>query len=559
MNISFPLRCFLTLILLWSAGAFSQRHLGARPTDSGGPLLPEQAGYNVTFYDLKIAVFPDSKTISGEVTVHANIVHPLEWFVLDLDSFLTVQQVRLQEGKHALPLKFRHENGQIWAHLKRSRQPGERVAITVQYGGAPRVAPRPPWVGGFSWSQTADGQPWIATSNQSDGADLWWPCKDHPSDEPDSLALHITVPKSLTVASNGRLRRISTGPDDTATYHWFVSTPINNYGVALNIAPYKTITGGYQSVSGMEIPVTYWVLPENYDKGKILFKQILEHLAFYEKLLGPYPFRADKYGVAETPFLGMEHQTIIAYGANYSNAPHGYDILHHHELGHEWWGNLVTALDWRDFWLHEGLCSYMHPLYLEHLRGREAYLQALAGSRLRMRNERAVAPRHSETTVERYFVPPDYLESDGDVFNKGVWVLHTLRYLIGEEHFFTLLRRMAYPDPALEQVTDGRQCRFATTDDFLALAEAISGQQLDWFFEVYLRQPELPRLNAKREGKQLHLAWETPGELPFSLPVEVKISDNVRRIDMPGGKGTVEIGDAGEFTIDPNKWLLMEE
>jgi aminopeptidase N len=562
---------FLIAILLLTLflPLHAQRHLGVRPTESGGPLMPEQAAYDITFYDLALQIFPGDSSINGRLTAQAVIVHPLEWFVLDLDTVFTVTGVKWLRfpGKESVPpperpemtdLKFEHRGGKLWSHLNGCRQPGENITLQVEYRGRPRVAPRPPWVGGFTWAKTANGPPWIATSVQSDGADLWWPCKDHPSDEPDSMALHFTVPEPLVVASNGRLRGVTENENNTRTYHWFVSTPINNYGVALNAAPYRTIEGTYQSVTGEKIPVTYWVLPENYEKGLKLFPQFSEHLAFYEKLLGPYPFRGDKYGVAETPFLGMEHQTIIAYGADYSNEPHGYDLLHHHELGHEWWGNLVTALDWRDFWLHEGLCSYMHPLYSEQLGGREAYLRALLERRGHIRNIQPVAPREARTTTQMYFAAPAYIESDGDIFNKGIWILHALRYLIGDAAFFNSLRGMAYPMPELEKVSDGSQCRFATTDDFLRITEEISGMELDWFFEVYVRQPELPQLIVRQEAGSLQLQWETADGLSFPMPVEVKIAGKTQRVEMSNGHASLVLPQAGGFEIDPNRWLLMD-
>ena len=548
------------LILIFSMMSVNaQRDLGYRPTDSGGPLLPEQAAYDVTFYDLDMAIFPDEQSIKANLTVTANIVHPLEWFVLHLDMAYMVSAVELIDSDKATPVNFSHREGQVWSHLRPSKQPGEAVAIKVTYHGKPPVAKAPPWVGGFTWDKTASGQHWFATSCQNDGADLWWPCKDHPSDEPDSMALSFTVPKPLVAASNGKLRGVTENQDGARTYNWFVSTPINNYGVALNVAPYRTIEETYTSIAGETIPVTYWVLPENVEKGKVLMKEILQHLAYFEKMLGPYPFRADKYGVAETPFLGMEHQTIIAYGNNYRSGPWGYDILHHHELGHEWWGTLVTALDWRDFWLHEGLCSYMHPLYMEHLQGREAYLNALQGSRSRIKNDKPVAPRTSHTTTEIYFTAPDYTSTHGGIFNKGVWVLHTLRYLIGDDAFFKSLRRMAYPTPEMETMIDGRQCRFATTDDFVALVESISGMKLGWFFEVYIRQPILPRLVKHVRENALVLRWETPENLPFPLPVEVEIAGKVQRIAMGNGENSLKLPAGARYKIDPNQWLLMEQ
>ena len=206
------------------------------------------------------------------------------------------------------------------------------------------------------------------------------------------MTLRITVPQPLIVASNGRLIEVLENEDGTQTFHWHTSFPISNYNVALNIAPYETITGDYTSVAGDTIPVTYWVLPENKSKGDVLFLEILEHLNFYERTLGPYPFRAEKYGIAETPHLGMEHQSIIAYGNKYRGGPHGYDWLHHHELGHEWWGNLVTVPDWRHFWIHEGLCTYMQNLYAEEREGTMAYHHAMYANRQRVDNENPMVP-----------------------------------------------------------------------------------------------------------------------------------------------------------------------
>ncbi|BBM72085.1 M1 family metallopeptidase [Rhodothermus marinus] len=550
------------LVLLAAQTACAQRQLGARVTNhSGGPLLPEQAAYDVTFYELALRVEPDARRIDGTLTVQARVVHPLIWFVLDLDTVLTVRRIEEQVAGRWVPRTFEHRpDGRIWTHLAHTRQPGRQVVLRVHYGGVPREAPYPPWIGGFTWARTVDGRPWIATSNQGEGADLWWPCKDHPSDEPDSMALHITVPEPLVVASNGRLRRVERHADGTRTYHWFVSTPINNYGVALNIAPYRTVDTTYVSVAGDTIPVTFWVLPERAADARRMLPEFLDHLAFYERRLGPYPFRADKYGIAHTPFLGMEHQTIIAYGSDFSDRPYGYDWLHHHELGHEWWGNLVTAYDWKDFWLHEGFCTYMQALYAEERFGPEAYRAELMRYRSAIRNRRPIAPRTSKTTTEMYFADPATGQTDNDIYYKGAWVLHTLRYLIGDAAFFRALRRMAYPDPALERVVDGRQCRFATTDDFATLVEEITGQELDWFFEVYVRRAELPRLVVTREPDRLILRWETPDNLPFPMPVEVQIGDTRRRIPMPDGEAVVPLGELeAEPIIDPDLRILRDE
>jgi aminopeptidase N len=525
-------------------------------TDSGGPLLYEQAAYDVTFYDLAIRIEPEQQAISGAATVHARIVQPISWFVLDLDTVFTVESVHVFSGGQAGEAHIERRGGKLWTRLARTYQPGEQVQVRVQYRGRPRVAQDPPWGGGFTWAETEDGRSWIATSLQGEGADLWWPCKDHPSDEADSVAAHFEVPGELLVASNGTLRGVTDNPGGTKTYHWFVSTPINNYAVALNAAPYRVIEDVYRSTGGELVPVSFWVLPERYEDAQRLYPQILEHLAFYEKYLGPYPFRADKYGVAHTPFLGMEHQTIIAYGSNFSNQDDGYDWLHHHELAHEWWGNLVTAYDWRDFWLHEGLGTYMQALYTQELFGDAAYREDIAEYRSYLLNLKPVAPREVTTTDEIYFVAGENGGANNDIYYKGAAILHTLRYVIGDEDFFTLLRRFAYPTPELERVTDGSHTRFVTTDDFLHLAEEISGMELDWFFEVYLRQPELPTLVHERSGNDLVLRWEVPGNLPFPMPVDVQIGNEVLRVEIPNGQAVLSGAGTANAVVDPMGWVL---
>ncbi|WP_233752814.1 M1 family metallopeptidase [Flavilitoribacter nigricans] len=522
--------------------------------DSGGDIMPEQAAYDVHFYELDLNIDPEAKSIDGNVLIRAAVVHPLTYFVLDLDTLLGIERVEEKIDGQWLERRLSRDEGKVWIDLEHTRQPEEALEMRVHYGGQPRVAPNPPWNGGFTWEQTSSGAHWIATTCQTNGADLWWPCKDHVSDEPDSVAIHIRVPKPLVVATNGRLQSVDEA-DEHRTYHWLVSTPINIYNVALNIAPYVVIKGEMESsVADAPYPVEFYVLPEDEAKGRELFPEIMEHLDFFERFLGPYPFRADKYGVAQTPHLGMEHQTIIAYGANFSNGSMtggkdwGFDALHHHELAHEWWGNLVTNFDWRDMWLHEGFGSYMQALYIEELSGMEAYREYMGRARF-FRNTLAVAPRASRSAAEIYRAP---------IYTKGAWILHTLRYVLGDEAFFQALRRMAYPDPALEKITDGSQTRFAATEDFLSICESVSGRELDWFFDLYLRQPALPVLHSRIEGNEWQLSWETPDGLPFSMPIEIKMDGKTVKKDIPAEGLTLKIKKGDQPEVDPDGWILME-
>jgi len=524
------------------------------PYDSGGPLMPEQAAYDVTFYDLSLRVSPADSTIHGALTATARITSPIAYFVLDLDTPFVVDGIT--DELHGGTLPFERRGGKLWIQLPYTRQPGDTVSVKVAYGGRPRIAPNPPWSGGFTWAQTPSGAPWIATTCQQEGADVWWPVKDHVSDEPDSMALHITVPDPLVVASNGRLKGARPHDDGTTTYDWFISTPINAYNVALNIAPYRVIEDTFRSVDGTTFPAVFYVLPEDYEKGVARFPEFLRQLHFFEEVLGPYPFRVDKYGVAQTPHLGMEHQSIIAYGAAFNNGAMtgghdwGFDALHQHELSHEWWGNLVTNLDWKDMWLHEGFGSYMQPLYLERIQGIDAYHSYMESIRLRISNRAPVASRETRSAKQVY---------GGDIYFKGAWILHTLRYLIGDEAFFRSLRRMAFPTPESERITDGCACRFATTDDFVHLVDKIVGRRLDWFFEAYVRHAALPELVVERDGDRVDLNWVTAGDLPFPMPVDVQIGTEVRRIDMPDGHAEVTVPPDTQIKIDPRGWILKKE
>ncbi len=536
-----------------------------RPNPSGGVLTPERAAYDVTAYDLSLAVDPDSRRIDGTLEMTARLVGAAEELRLDLDGRLRVDAVRF-DGRDVL---FSHGDGRIMIPVPAAAQQGSEFTLEVDYGGAPRVAPRPPWDGGFTWARTADGSPWIATSCQGEGADLWWPCKDHPSDKPERFDLRIRVPTGLIVASNGRMLSETGHDDGTTTFHWHLDSPVSNYAVALNIAPYEVLSTDYTSVTGEDMPFLFWVLPENAEQGRGILPEFADHMRFYEELLGPYPFRSEKYGVVETPHLGMEHQTIIAYGNRYRRTGFDYDWLHHHELAHEWWGNLVTCRDWKDMWLHEGFGTYMQALYLESRFGPEAYAKEMGDKRASLNNRRAVAQRRTRDSKQVYFFSDG--QFDNDIYMKGSWVLHSLRWLLGDEVFFEGLRRFAYPTEAHANATDGSQVRLVDTEDCRAIFEQVSGRDLGWFFDVYVRQPHLPRLEHHVNNEaQLTLQWETVLGEPFPMPVPVRIGGSgaereIVRVEMPGGRavigpvweGRAPVLDKPE--IDPERRLLRWE
>jgi aminopeptidase N len=527
--------------------------------DSGGPLLPEQAAYDVRHYDIALTVDPIERTIEGEVTVRARVVADLDFLVLDLDPRYRVTEVRDADGGD---LDFEWRGARLWIQMGRTARTGDEVVATVAYGGSPREAPLPPWDGGFTWETTPAGEPWVGVSCQMHGADIWWPCKDHPSDEPDNgVDLRFTVPKPLVCVSNGRLIEVSDAVDDRRTFHWQVSTPINNYGVTMNIAPYEKVERAYTSVTGEEMPIMWWALPSGVDRAERLLNEYVDFVRFLEEELGPYPFRADKCGVVDTPYVAMEHQTVIAYGGLAEVTRADFTWILYHELVHEWWGNLVSASDWRDFWLHEGFDGYMEARYVEARQGIEAYHRYIDEFFMPGTLNRApVAPAEPSSMGQVFaLLDTDPPSRDTDAYMKGAAVLHTLRYVIGDEPFAATLRRWAYPDPTTEAITDGHQCRFASTEEFQALVEELSGRDLDWFFNVYLRQPELPRLVGEVENGELQLAWNVPEGLDFPMPVEVAMGSGRARVEMPAGRASLPWEGDTETVLDPDGWILRAE
>jgi aminopeptidase N len=550
-------KAFLILIAFVFA-AEAQRELGVRPTETGGPLMFEQAAYDVHSYDLTLNVDPKTRSISGTTVMTAKIVIPTNVIVLDLDTVYKVSRLAEPTGldNKMRDLKYERRGGKLWIWFPLTRQAGEDITILTTYAGVPREAPRPPWVGGFMWKMTADGSDWVSVALQNDGADLMFPCKDHPSDKPAITAMHITVPDPLIAVGPGRSEGVKKNAGGTSTYNWRMTNPISNYSIVFNAAPYKLIEDKYKSTTtGETMPIVFYVLPEDFAKGPGLVAQQKKYLAFYEKYLGPYPFRSQKVGIVETPHLGMEHSTAIAYGNQFKYDPDGTDWLLLHEFGHEYWANLVTASDWRDFWIHEGFQSYMDTLYQEEMHGQEAYLKAMNARVKNFRNMQPVAPREPKIAYQVYLAEPDYLKSDGDIYGKGAYILHTLRYLIGDKAFFNALRHMAYPNKQMETFTDGRQERLVNTDDFLTIAEQDSGKKLDWFFELYLRQPKLPRLVTETSGNTLDLRWETPNNLPFPMPIDVEVNGKIQRVEMKDGKASIKFTGTAPV-VDPKGWVL---
>ena len=545
-------RCLLAAAL--ASTAFSahaaQSALSDTTAASGLPRAAEQEAVAFERAELSFKVDPARKWLDGDATLTFLAAKPIDRLVVDLDRNYRVALVEL-DGVAIDAAHWRNPEGRMTVDLPKSMAAGARTTLRIRYAGNPHVANKAPWDGGFVWATAPTGEPWVATAVQGEGCDLLWPCIDHPQGEPLEVVQHVSVPAPLVAAGNG----IAEGMDEKdgwRTYHWRAKQP-NTYAIALNIGPYELLQAEYKSRFGNPIPLRFWYLKGNMAKAEGLFAEFAPMLEFFEETIGPYPFADEKMGVAETPHLGMEHQTINAYGNEYRKAEAGYDWLLQHEFAHEWFGNQLTHLDWDDFWLHEGFGSYMQPLYLQWLRGDMEYMAAL------MKQRAAIVNRYPVISGRGLPENEVYKPGEGpgnDVYYKGSLTLHTLRGLIGDDAFFRATRELVYgtatPRPG------NFKPRYASTADFIAIVNRITGKDLGWFFDGYLRSAKLPELLASREGNVLSLRWKTQGDTLFPLPVQVRVGDRIVDVAMTGGVGRVDLPAGATYTLDPHSRVLRD-
>ncbi|MDI1281183.1 M1 family metallopeptidase [Brevundimonas sp.] len=514
------------------------------------PRTAEQLAMRFDRADLSIRVSPEARALSAVAELRFTATAPLERLAVELDTRFAITGVAV-DGMPVPPDHWANPDGRLTVDLPRPIAAGQSVSLRIAYAGYPREAPRAPWDGGFVWTTTLDGQPWIATAVQGEGCDLFWPCIDHPLAEPGRVDLHITVPTGLSAPANGRLTGVIDQGDGWTTWSWSAARP-NTYAVALNIGPYVELSADYASRFGNTVPMTYWYLPtDDPDRARALFDEFPKMLDFYEATVGPFPFGDEKMGVVETPHLGMEHQTINAYGNAYKLDGRGFDWLLHHELSHEWFGNQLTNTNADDMWLHEGLGSYMQPLYDRWLHGDRAMQAALLKQRLALLNVHPVVSGELRTEDQVY----DGDKGPGlDIYNKGSLIAHSLRLLIGDEAFFNSVRRLVYgrPDPRPGSFSP----RFASTDDFLALVNEESGRDLTWFFRAYLYQAALPDLRQTREGDLLKLDWVTGDGGSFPMPVEIEVDGQLTTLPMTGNHGEITVPAGAHVLIDPHDRAL---
>lgn len=541
----------LTAVLLLTCSVYASAQLltegkpFTRADSLRGNLTPLRTCYDVTFYHLDVKVNVKKRFISGSTLFKFSAVQDFNKLQFDLFSNLKVERVEYKR----VSLPFTREYNAVFVSFPAAIRKGTLDSFKVFYSGKPLIAKNAPWDGGFVFSKNSAGKPWVATACQGKGASVWWPVKDHQSDEPDSMLISVAVPRNLKEVSNGRLRKVVPAGEGYMRYDWFVANPINNYDVALNIGDYQHLTDVYEGEKG-RLTLDYWMLSENVEKAKKQFgANVKPMLKAFEYWFGPYPFYEDGYKLVETPYLGMEHQSAVAYGNKYQNGYLGndlsgtgwgkrWDFIIVHESGHEWFGNNITSKDIADMWIHESFTNYAESLFIESIYGKQAGQEYVKGTRRSIQND--------EPIIGPYNVNK---EGSGDMYYKGGNLLNMVRTIIDD-------------DEKWRQILRGLNKTFfhktVTANDIIAYINTASGKDFTLMFEQYLKYKAIPTLEMRFSKDKAYCRWiaDVKG---FNMPVRVRVrggeykfiypSEVFSEIDLPGA-------DKQNFEIDTFNYYI---
>ncbi|WP_062058970.1 M1 family metallopeptidase [Aquimarina longa] len=503
-----------------------------------GSITPEREWWDLTYYHLDITVDPDHKTISGKNTIHYKVIEEHDVMQIDLQPPLKIEKA-LQNNKK---LKITSVGNAHFIKLIASQKKDTINTVDVYYSGKPREAVNAPWDGGISWKKDINGKPFIASSCQGLGASVWWPNKDHMYDEVDSLLISVTVPKDLMNISNGRLRKIEEH-NNTKTFHWFVSNPINNYGVNINIGDYVHFGEKYEGEKDI-LDMDYYVLKDNLEKAKKQFKDAPKMMKAFEHWFGPYPFYEDSFKLVEVPYLGMEHQSSVTYGNKYINGYLGndlsgsgwgmkFDFIIIHESGHEWFANNITNKDIADMWIHESFTAYSENIFLDYHYGKKAASEYVIGTRRNIQNDKPIIGTYNVNK-----------EGSSDMYYKGANMLHTLRQLIEDDEKWRSILRGLNTDFYHQTVTTQQIEKYLSNKTKIDLTQ---------FFDQYLRDTRIPTLEyivAKGKLKYRYTNIVTK----FDMPIRIFI-DEIPQWIQPNAEWQTKEFKGNKIMIDPNFYI----
>jgi len=467
-----------------------------------GTLSSFRSCYDVLFYNLDVTIDPETKSIQGSNGLRFKAMQDFTELQVDLFANMKIGKIIY----HNDTLLFTRKYDAVFVRFPETVKKGTLEEIQIIFSGTPQLPDYSTLSGGFFWLQDKNGKPWIEVVSQGAGASLWWPCKDHLSDKPDSMHIAVTIPSGLTAIANGQFISKTELPGKQTRFQWAVHYPINTYNAVLYIGDYAHISDVYDE-NGIKFPLNYYYLSYTGDPAKKIIEYVKPMLALYQKDFGPYPFPRDGYALVESPY-GMEHQSAVSIGT-YTN-PADQTALNlsemqvtlWHESAHEWWGNAVTCSDYADFWIHETFASYAEVLCKTEFFGKEA-------------GEKYLLDEHvdnKEPIIGFYGVNDFHM---GDMYTKGTRMIATLRCVMNNDSlFFNMLR--------------GLQKHFAyqsvNTNDVIQFTNGISGSDYSYLFDQYLKYPKIPTLNLslKPSGTGLDVRYQWKADVTdFRLPVKI--------------------------------------
>ncbi len=526
------------LPLLFNSSALAQK-TATRADSLRGSITPERAWWDLKHYDLTIKIDPSTKSIKGSNKITYEVLSEATVLQIDLQEPLKITAI-IQGGE---PLTFRREGAVHWVTLRKKQEVGKVEQVLISYEGMPKEAIRPPWDGGITWQKDSKGLPFVASSNQGIGSSVWWPLKDHPADEADSLDMHVTVPKGLMDISNGRLVEIEVGKD-TDTFHWKVVNPINDYGVNINVGDYVTFGEKYEGEKGT-LDMDYFVLRENLEKAKVHFQDARRMMQAFEHWFGPYPFYEDGFKLVDAPYLGMEHQSSVTYGNGYQNGYRGrdlsgtgwgmkFDFIIIHEAGHEWFANNITYKDVADMWIHESFTNYSESLFLDYHYGKEAGQAYVRGTRMNIANDIPIIGTYGLNK-----------RGSGDMYYKGGNLLNMIRQILQDDDKWRLILRGLNKEFYHQTVTTEQVESYISTQ---------VGWNLGKIFDQYFRDTRIPIFEYYQQGGEVQYRW-TNAVKDFDMPVDVQLNGKVIRLQAKTSWQKLEVGQLQELIVDPDYYV----
>lgn len=506
---------------------------------------PGRDWWDVIKYNISVSPSYASKTITGKSITSFKILGAGSKMQIDLQEPMQL----ISAVCSGTSLQFSRDKNVYFITLSNSFAINSVQELELTFEGKPREAIRPPWDGGWIFKNDAKGRPWMSVACQGLGASVWYPCKDYQGDEPDlGATLTINVPDSLIVVANGRLKE-KKSKSGISTYTWEVKNPINNYNIIPYIGKYVNWKETYAGEKG-KLECHYWVLDYNLEKAKEQFKQASMTLKAFEHWFGPYPFYEDGFKLVESPHLGMEHQSAVAYGNGFKNGYRGrdlsesgwglkWDFIIVHEVGHEWFGNNITTKDIADMWVHEGFTNYSETLFTEYHYGKEAGSDYCIGTRKLIQNEKPI--------IGPYGVNQ---EGSGDMYYKGGNMLHTIRQVINDDEKFRSI---------LRGLNSTFYHKVVTTQEIESYMSKQSGKDLSKIFDQYLRTTMIPVLEYKVSGENISYRW-TNCVKGFNMPVKISGTAEWLKPDEEWKNGTLTAAiRTNDLKIDRSFYITVKK